>query len=208
MNKSGNSRYNLGISIPFQEYDGESEVDYGKTFELAYGIDTKLNNNLTISTILGVSKETESFLGSKGSGAYNLDDSSTHTKYLGVKLHQKISSYTDFEFHGIIGKSDLYEIKESLITGIDNVITSSASFKVSKLKIFADDHMSISLFQPTRIEKGKMKINLVDEYDNLGNISFKEYSVDIKPSGRQIDTVLDYGVNLKSGINLKIKGIY
>ena len=83
----------IGIILgfyPFQEYDGEK---YGKTLELAYSIDTKLSKTTEFSAIVGISKEVESFLGSKGFGAYNLDESETYTKYIGanyIKISQTI----------------------------------------------------------------------------------------------------------------------
>ena len=145
-------------------------------------------------------------MGSKGSGAYNLDDTKTYTKYFGAKLEKKLTTNLNFKLHGLVGKSDLSEINNSLITDIENVITSTASIKLSKSKNFGNDHFSISLFQPTRVESGKMKLNLVEKYDHLGNLHFNEQDVKIQPSGRQIDTMVDYGVKFDSGFNFNFRG--
>ena len=60
------------------------------------------------------------------------------------------------------------------LMSFDSVRTSSFELKAEKNNKALDDYLSVSLSQPTRIENGEAILNVVDTYDHLGNLHFKQ----------------------------------
>ena len=95
----------------------------------------------------------------------------------------------------------------SIIVDNSNVISSSFEINYELKNIFKNDQLDISLSQPSRVESGDMTFRLMGLADKNGILPYKDYKIDLKPSGRQKDLTISYYKNNSNNFKTGIKAV-
>jgi hypothetical protein len=171
---------------------------------LALSINLDSNNFDLLSFTTGLIKEENTFLLSKGSGAFNLNDKDNLSNFFGFNFSKNLNSLGNIYFSSMFGSSKLDNAKNSLIVDTSNVLSSSFEVNYELKNLFNNDQFSISLSQPNRVEKGDMTFRFVGLADKNGILPYQDHKLSLSPSGRQKDLIVSYyknhSRNLKTGI--------
>ena len=200
--------HSFGMSLPTEEFDGEHNIIYGDAFEMAYSVDTRLSDKIGVSSIFGMAREQDTFLGSSGSGAYDLSGSEALTNYFGLKAQMRIDEGLAINATSLLSNTEQNLNDSNSLMSFDSVRTSSFELKAEKNNKALDDYLSVSLSQPTRIENGEAILNVVDTYDHLGNLHFKQKRHNISPSARQLNMSIEYSKKIYDDKMINFAGIY
>ena len=163
-------------------------VEYKKNFK-----DTQF------SLQTGLLTEPKGFLGSSVSGAYgNLDNSDTLFSGLQI-FHESDNFYTTGSL--FYGKTDTNFKEQGLISSLDNFKSSSFSLGLFSKKGFGEyDSFGFQIEQPLRLEEGRMDISVPVGRTKYREVLFQDYSMDIAPSGRELDLKLIHNWPFSTGI--------
>ena len=133
----------------------------------------------------GLLTEPKGFLGSSVSGAYgDLDNSDTLFSGLQI-FHESDNFYTTGSL--FYGKTNTNFKKHGLISSLDNFKSSSFSVSLfSKSGFGKFDTFGFQVHQPLRLEEGRMDISVPVGRTKFRSL-FQDYSMDITPSGRELD---------------------
>ena len=71
--------------------------------------------------------------------------------------------------------------------------------------IFGNDSLSLSFGQPNRVDNGSVEVKLSNLPDSNGNLTYRNQSVSIVPSGRQKDLGIAYTKSLNDNLTLSTK---
>ncbi len=147
----------------------------------------------------GLLTEPKGFLGSSVSGAYgNLDNSDTLFSGLQV-FHESDKFYTTGSL--FYGKTDTNFKEQGLISSLDNFKSSSFSVGLFSKKGFGEyDSFGFQIEQPLRLEEGRMDISVPVGRTKYREVLFQDYSMDISPSGRELDLKLIHNWPFSTGI--------
>ena len=147
----------------------------------------------------GLLTEPKGFLGSSVSGAYgNLDNSDTLFSGLQI-FHESDNFYTTGSL--FYGKTNTNFKEQGLISSLDNFKSSSFSLGLFSKKGFGKyDSFGFQLEQPLRLEEGRMDISIPVGRTKYREVLFQDYSMDITPSGRELDLKLIYNWPFSTGI--------
>ena len=134
----------------------------------------------------GLLTEPKGFLGSSVSGAYgDLDNSDTLFSGLQI-FHESDNFYTTGSL--FYGKTNTNFKKHGLISSLDNFKSSSFSVSLfSKSGFGKFDTFGFQIHQPLRLEEGRMDISVPVGRTKFREVLFQDYSMDITPSGRELD---------------------
>ena len=134
----------------------------------------------------GLLTEPKGFLGSSVSGAYgDLDNSDTLFSGLQI-FHESDNFYTTGSL--FYGKTNTNFKKHGLISSLDNFKSSSFSVSLfSKSGFGKFDTFGFQVHQPLRLEEGRMDISVPVGRTKFREVLFQDYSMDITPSGRELD---------------------
>ena len=130
----------------------------------------------------------------------------TETHFIGATGFGWLSN--DWSYNSMIstGLSNFKLNDIGLINGINDVVSSSFAFEISK-KI--NDHNNESFFvnlsQPIRVESGNASISIPKLYNNDGDLLYENTDFEISPSGRQIDFSLGFNNQILDLINTQLK---
>ena len=184
----------------FGFFDGETK-DYALKTDglfLSYSKDSKISNT---SYFLGTTNETDGFLETSISGAF-AERSLAKTNYIGTRSRGWVNS--DWSYNSIFtfGNTNFDVGQIGLLDDINDLKSSMFALEFSKsINIEKSIHFGVS--QPLRIESGKATILIPQLYDSSGNLTFKKTSLDIEPSGRQIDLSFGYKSSLTKAGNFQ-----
>ncbi len=147
----------------------------------------------------GLLTEPKGFLGSSVSGAYgDLDNSDTLFSGLQI-FHETDNFYTTGSL--FYGKTDTNFKKQGLISSLDNFKSSSFSVGLFSKKGFGEyDSFGFQIEQPLRLEEGRMDISIPVARTKSRVVLFEDYSMDIAPSGRELDLQLIHNWPFSTGI--------
>ena len=206
-NKTG---WGNGI-LSFGMFDGKSS-DYGlKTqgFITEYG--REIGSTHT-SFFFGGTNEDGGFLETSINGAF-AEQSIANTTFTGISSHGWLSNDWSYNALGTIASTHLNIKGAGLLNDIEDVTSSSFAFKISKpIGLYNQDIFHIGISQPLRVETGDASVMIPQLYDTNGNLKFSQVSVDLSPSGRQIDLNFGYqgeiDENLNFGLQLSISENY
>ena len=195
----------FGVSNPATT---STDNNLGKERSLVLGYDHKFNDNLILGSIFGIAQEKDSFLNLKGEGAFNLENSESDTNFGGLKVNYKTTKNGQISTLINFANTNFRGSENSLLTGANNIISSSYFFGYNHKKIFSNDEILFYFSQPNRVEKGDINLKLTNLPDKKGNITYTNYSVNLLPSGRQKDFGISYKkiVNKDYFLNLKFIG--
>ena len=195
----------FGVSNPATT---SKDNNLGKERSLVLGYDHKFNDNLILGSIFGIAQEKDSFLNLKGEGAFNLENSESDTNFGGLKVNYRTTKNGQISTLINFANTNFRGSENSLLTGANNIISSSYFFGYNHKKIFSNDEILFYFSQPNRVEKGDINLKLTNLPDKKGNITYTNYSVNLLPSGRQKDIGISYKkiVNKDYFLNLKFIG--
>jgi len=147
----------------------------------------------------GLLTEPKGFLGSSVSGAYgNLDNSDTLFSGLQI-FHESDNFYTTGSI--FYGKTDTNFKEQGLISSLDDFKSSSFSVGLFSKKGFGKyDSFGFQIEQPLRLEEGRMDISVPVGRTKYREVLFQDYSMDIAPSGRELDFKLIHNWPFSTGI--------
>ena len=155
--------------------------------------------NTQFSLQTGLISEPKGFLGNSIGGAYgNLDKS--NTLFSGFQVfHESNNFYTTGSF--FYGKTDTNIKEQRLISNLEGFKSSSFTFGLFSKKGFGEnDSFGFQIEQPLRLEEGKMDFSIPVGRTKYRKVLFQDYSMDISPSGRELDFKLIYNWPFSSGI--------
>ncbi|MBD63282.1 MAG: hypothetical protein CMD68_04290 [Gammaproteobacteria bacterium] len=139
----------------------------------------------------GLLKENDSSLGLSGSGAFD-GSSNQLTSFIG--LSDSIEFLGGKLFGSLYwGKSNPSSNELGLISSISKL--DSSSFGVGFLKntiLGSNDKFIFTVNQPLRIESGKIQLNIPTYRTSEKNVLFNSMSLNLNPSGREINTKAEY----------------
>ena len=147
----------------------------------------------------GLLTEPKGFLGSSVSGAYgDLDNSDTLFSGLQI-FHESDNFYTTGSL--FYGKTKTNFKEQGLISSLDNFKSSSFSVGLFSKKGFGKfDSFGFQIEQPLRLEEGRMDISVPVGRTKYREVLFQDYSMDIAPSGRELDLKLIHNWPFSTGI--------
>jgi subtilisin family serine protease len=156
-------------------------------------------NNLQVSLQTGFLNEPKSFLGGFVGGAYG-DVDSSETYFSGLQVFRE---FDEFYAYGSFfqGKTitDFEEI--GLISSIDNFKSSSVSLGIFSKKGFGEyDSFGLLLNQPLRLEEGGMDLSVPIGRTKSRSVLFEDYTIDLSPSGREVNFQVIYSWPFETGI--------
>jgi len=147
----------------------------------------------------GILQEPKGFLGSSVSGAYgDIDESDTF--FSGLQI---LSEFNNFYTTGSLfyGKTDTNFKEQGLISNLDTFKSSSFSLGIFSKKGFSKyDSFGFQIDQPLRLEEGRMDLSIPVGRTKSRVVLFENYSMDIAPSGRELDIKLIYNWPFSSGM--------
>ena len=167
-----------------------------------------INNNLfeKFSVTAGILKEDKSFLLSKSSGAFEIENQNI-TNFYGINLSKNFNKNSILSFNNTIGFSSFNNNNNNFVLGSSDVLSTSFEIDYELSNIFGKDKFNFTLSQPNKVEKGEMNFRLIGLSDKNGIIPFKDHKINLSPSGRQKDLTLSYKKSINKNIKLGLKTI-
>ncbi len=191
-------------TLSFGIFEGKS-ADYGiKTggFITEYG--QEIGSTHT-SFFLGGTNEDGGFLETSINGAF-AEQSTANTTFTGISSYGWISNDWSYNALGTLGLTQLNINGAGLLNDIDNVTSTSFAVEISRPVGLNDkDSFHIGISQPLRVETGDASLMIPQLYDTEGNLKFTQESVDLCPSGRQIDLSFGYQANIDENVNFGLQ---
>ena len=181
-------------------------TDNTKTISVSFINNNELVDHLAI--ISGVMEENETLLGSKYTGAVNLNGANPTSYFNGINIEHQFSEKLVISINSILARTIINNPNSSLVHSFTPIASSSFGLFIHKENIFNNkDSLSISLSQPNRIESGSMNFKIQNLADEHGNISHYLEKINLEPSGRQIDLGVNYIKKLNDNTIFGIKNV-
>jgi len=199
------NRMDLGKGkLSFGMFEGES-VDYElKTtgFVTEYGRDIGSTHT---SFFVGGTNEDGGFLETSVEGAF-AEESLASTTFAGIASYGWLNNDWSYNALGSVGSTQLNVNGVGLLNDIHDVTSTSFAFEIARPVGWNEqDSIHIGISQPLRVESGEANIMVPQLYETGGNLKFTETSVDLSPSGRQVDVSLGYQANLYDALNVGVQ---
>ena len=175
-----------------------------ETLALSLNLKNKLLEKLSLTT--GLVKESNSFLLSKSSGAFEFENDNI-TNFYSVDLRKNFSKKGILSFNNTLGFSNLKNNYSNFIIGSSEVLSTSFEIDYELNNIFGNDKFNFTLSQPNRVEKGDMKFRLIGLSNKNGIIPYQDHTINLSPNGRQKDLILSYYKNLRNNFKFGLKSI-
>jgi hypothetical protein len=203
-NAQGGTGANLGFKTrsdngfltlsTMSKLNSDNTKDPDRTILATY--EDNLMENLSYGLLIGDVNEGASLLGMEGSGAFDLGNSESKTTLMSLKLKLNLKNNATLGVMGGLSKSYLNKTGNGLIQGMDEVLADNFALSYNLYGRNMADKITFSLSQPHRIRSGKMDIKIAGLADQDGAIPYMEKTVDLNPSGRQLDFSFGYARDL------------
>ena len=170
----------LGFSLFSSEGNGDQAKVTGMEF-----VSRPSKKNIAFRS--GVVAERQSLLRSSAAGAFGR--MSGNSAFVGLEGNLKIGSWhlsAGAEVGAVIA-----DIDESLLSVKSPLTTSAFAFR-ARTKLNERDTLNFALSQPVRIESGRAGVTVPVGRTVDGEVLKSFYSVDLEPSGRQIDLAMQW----------------
>ena len=181
----------LTLNHNFKSFSGMQEINYnGYTI----GVNDRNTNNIslgfnqgTCGYTLGNMEELNSFLGTGGSGALELGNSTT--QYVGINCNKE----------GLIFK---YDVGYSNINGTSNsIITNGNAVSDTWTLGFAKNDFTFTIGQPLAVRNGSLNVDLATSVNSNGSYNYSNYNVSIEPNNRQTTAMLGWNKDITDNID-------
>jgi hypothetical protein len=196
------SRVALGMSAPIYDQNNNT-IGSKKAISASISFGNPSTNTITLIT--GMTQDNDALLGTTGSNAFSLDGSKSDTTFAGIKAQSKLINDITLTAISTISSSDMSSPNDSYINYANNIITNSLILELAKSNIFGEDHLSLNLSQPSRINEGNMGIKIASLAKSDGSIKYTNKDINLEPSGRQIDFDLSYIKEYNEDLSLSLK---
>ena len=200
-----NLKISFSTTTPMKQNDNEY---LGNQKSLLSSLEYQFSDDLSVGLLNGLVNEKDNFLGLEGGEALSVNNSNNLSKFNSIKLQKNILEDMSLTVTGSYAISNFDGDQNSMISSADNIKSDSYSINFNKANLFKNDNFAFSISQPNRVYSGKMKFKLSDIVDYDGNIAVTEVPVDLKPSGRQLDTSASYAYDFSRDITLSAKVTY
>lgn len=199
----GDTRYFISYNKPVQE--GPEGNVKGKQTSAVFAAESNITSNASLGVIGGSVAEDDAFLGLEGTEAFTLEGADSSTSFIGSKFGFKPSEDTKVSGMMTFGSSSMSRPDYGILSGAENVKSSSFGLSLEKNNVFGNDTLAVSLSQPNRVDSGSMNVKLTNLSDSEGNLTYTNRSVSIAPSGRQKDLGVSYRRRLSDSLTLSSK---
>ena len=165
--------------LGFRLFSSEGNGDQAKVTGMEF-VSRPSKKNIAFRS--GVVAERQSLLRSSAAGAFGR--MSGNSVFVGLEGNLKVGSW-----HVSAGAevgTVIADIDESLLSVKSPLTTSAFAFR-ARTKLNERDTLNFALSQPVRIESGRAGITIPVGRTVDGDVLKSSYSVDLEPSGRQID---------------------
>jgi len=176
-----------------------------ETLALSLNLDSDKFDLISFTT--GLLKEKNTFLLSKGSGAFNLNDKDNLSNFFGLNLSKNLNDFGNIYFSTMLGNSKLDKSDNSFIVDSSDVLSSSFEVNYEFKNPLKNDQFNISFSQPNRVEKGDMTFRFVGLSNKNGVLPYEDHKVSLSPSGRQKDLTVSYYKNHSNNLKTGIKAV-
>ena len=200
-NDLGNGYLTLSYNIEGQ--DGQNAISAKDA--LTFGYKASPIENVNISYLLGFADENESFLGVKGTGAFDFDGADNKTTFFGLKSDIKLSNKQFVNFGFGLSDTVINKNNEGIIQSMSGLTANSFEIGFTTFDTFGSDMLSISISQPSRVSSGSAELKIAGLANRDGTIPYTYKNVSMEPSGRQLDFAITYNYELNDFSSLRMK---
>jgi hypothetical protein len=200
-NDFGNGYLTLSYNIEGQ--DGQNAISAKDA--LTFGYKASPIENVNISYLLGFADENESFLGVKGTGAFDFDGADNKTTFFGLKSDIKLSNKQFINFGFGLSDTVINKNNEGIIQSMSGLTADSFEIGFTTFDTFGPDMLSISISQPSRVSSGSAELKIAGLANSDGTIPYTYKNVSMEPSGRQLDFAITYNYELNDFSSLRMK---
>ena len=208
-----NLRFSLGntyLTSSFSSSTSSNDPDDEEIAQTLYSfaVEAPLNENLNYAAFFSVADENSRFLGMQGTGAFNLNGSHNQTNTLGASLSAKVDDKNSLDLVATFSKSKFTHGSEGVITGIKDAVSDSYVASYNRYGLLAEDRLTLAVSQPHRVQSGSMGLRIAGLANTNGSIPYVNKSVDLEPSGRQLDFAVGYAVDVGSNTTMTSRFIH
>ncbi len=144
-----------------------------------------------------------------GHAALSFDGITSNTSYVAINGEKTIGDTASMRGVATISRTNAAGSASTLVNNISPVASTSFGVILNKAKLLNDnDYVTLSLVQPSRVNSGNLIINIPNRSSFDGTISYDETSIDLEPSGRQLNMSMEYGHRVSKKFALGIKAAY
>jgi hypothetical protein len=208
-----NLRFSLGntyLTSSFSSSTSSNDPDDEEIAQTLYSfaVEAPLNENLNYAAFFSVADENSRFLGMQGTGAFNLNGSHNQTNTLGASLSAKVDDKNSLDLVATFSKSKFTHGSEGVITGVEDVVSDSYVASYNRYGLLAEDRLTLAVSQPHRVQSGSMGLRIAGLANTNGSVPYVNKSVDLEPSGRQLDFAVGYAVDVGSNTTMTSRFIH
>ena len=197
-----NSRLLLGATVPVKEQTGQT-IGSRKTIvsSLEYG-DPSVQS---LTLMAGLSEDKDNLLGSIGANAFSLSGAKATTAFTAFKGQKRL--FDNFSLTGLatLANTNMTSPSNSFVDSASDVKSSSVALIANMRNLTNDDHLSLFVNQPNRVNDGSIAIKVADLADSNGNISQTVKHIDLESSSRQLNYGLSYRKDLNDDLAFSLK---
>ncbi|MDP6968650.1 MAG: S8 family serine peptidase [Gammaproteobacteria bacterium] len=187
--------------------NASSQTGQDTSLSLAYA--TNPNKQTRSAIVAGLSMEQGSLLNSIGQGAWGLKQKAAKTSYLAFTGEHKLSANMSLKMMAAMGKTHMDKSSQSLLAGAEGIVTNYVDLRLNKRQAFnKDDLLSINLTRPFRAQAGQMTVRIPQPADAAGNLNYKNKTINLEPSGQQLNLGVDYRTEINQQLTLGLSGLY
>jgi hypothetical protein len=196
------SRLLIGATLPVDNVNGQTN-GINKTLTGSIEFGSPALQSLTL--MAGLTQEDGKLLGSTGSDAFSIGGAKSTTAYTAIKAQKKFNDIFSLEGLAIIASTNMDSPDNSMIAMASDLSSSSAALIGNFRNLSKDDHLSLYISQPNRINSGSMSIKTAGLADADRSISQSIKNVNLESTSRQIDFGFSYRKELSEEFGLSLK---
>lgn len=195
------SRFKLDkFTIGFTSFLGNEE-NGNNSMGFAENVAYKFSDKFSLGFNFGIVSEDNAFLSGNSSGALAIGDKA-NTVFYGLDSRYNIIKDIDLFASFTGGVTTIKENGASVFDEISKINTSSF-YAGAKYK-----NLSFVISQPLRAENGYAALNVAESRDINGNLSLNRQTINLSPSGREIDFETSYQLDFGSNSGLNLGAMY
>ena len=187
---------NLALTISSGRNKFKSNEIFGDTNTSSLALIELQTNSAIPSLQLGLLKENDSQMGLSGSGALN-GKGNQLTSFLGITNSINIFGG---KFFGSLywGQTADSKNKTSMVSSMNDIHSSSFGLGYLKSSVFqTNDLLTLTVDQPIRVESGNLNLEVPVYRTKKKNVLFNSLNINLRPSGREINSKLEYSSSFK-----------
>ena len=194
--KNIDENFNIALTISSGRNKFQSNEIFGDTNTSSLAL-IELQTNLGIPSLqFGLLKENDSQMGLSGSGALN-GQGNQLTSFLGITNSMDVLGGKLF---GSLywGQSADNKNETGMISAINDIRSSSFGLGYLTSSVFQkDDQLTFTIDQPIRVESGNLNLEVPVYRTKKKNVLFNSLDINLSPSGREINSKLEYSSTYK-----------